>query len=72
MPSFSIAFVAPDENSTLIHKIVEADDTKNAMKIFFSENAVKFYSDDEQGFYYFQEDFNHPKMPAGSVLEIAS
>lgn len=70
MASFCIAFIAPDECGTLIHKIIEANDKKSAMKLFFSENAVKFYSNDDQGFYYFQEDFNHPKEPAGSLLEL--
>lgn len=70
MAFFSIAFIAPDEKGSLQHKVVEADNEKNAMRLFFSENAVKYYSNDDQGFYYFQEDFKHPKDPAGSILEI--
>lgn len=71
MAYFSIAFVAPDMNATLTHKIVEAEDKTKALRLFFQENAVKFYSNDNQGYHYFKEDFSHPKEPAGSILEIA-
>ncbi len=72
MLSFSIAFIAPDEKGSLIHKVVDADDEQSAMKLFFAEKAVKYYSNDDQGFYYFKEDFSHPKEPAGSIIKIGS
>ncbi len=68
MPKFSIVFIAPSEVSTLKHRIITASDKDSALKEFFEEEATSFYSTDEQGFYYFKEDFFDRKNPSGSVI----
>jgi guanylate kinase len=68
MPKFSIAFIAPAKVSTLKHRIVEGQDQDSALKSFFSEEASEFYSDDDQGFFYFKEDFFDETNPSGSVV----
>jgi hypothetical protein len=68
MPKFSIAFIAPSKVSTLKHRIVEGQDQDSALKSFFSDEASEFYSDDDQGFFYFKEDFFDETNPSGSVV----
>ena len=69
MPKFAIAFVAPAENSQLKHKIIDGADQEGALKTFFSEEAVEYYSADDQGFYYFKEDFFDATTPSGSIIQ---
>jgi tellurite resistance protein len=68
MPKFSIAFVAPEQNSRLKHKIVEGADQDAALKTFFTEEVSEHYSADEQGYYYFKEDFFDAAIPSGSII----
>ncbi|MBD3420800.1 MAG: hypothetical protein GF398_11840 [Chitinivibrionales bacterium] len=69
MPKFSIAFILPDENNSLKHKIVEAENKDTALRGFFKKEALEFYSDDEKGFFYFKDDFMDPNAKCGSILE---
>jgi hypothetical protein len=68
MPKFSIAFVAPAENSQLKHRIMEGADQESALRSFFSEEAAEYYSNDDQGYFYFKEDFFDQAIPSGSVI----
>jgi hypothetical protein len=72
MPKFVIAFVAPSKDTILKHKIVEATEKESALKAFFNEEASQFYSNDEQGFHYFREDFFDPQAASGSIIQVAS
>jgi hypothetical protein len=68
MPKFSVVFVAPSEVNEIKHRIISAADQESAMKIFFNEEATAYYSDDDQGFFYFKQDFFDKASPSGSVL----
>ncbi len=68
MPKFSIVFVAPVEKNTIKHTIIEAEDQESALKIFFKNEIIQFYSNDEKGYYYFKEDFFEESNPAGSII----
>jgi hypothetical protein len=68
MSKFSIAFIAPTKLSPLRHKIVEGQDQDSALRAFFSEEASEFYSDDDQGFFYFKEDFFDETNASGNVI----
>ncbi len=69
MPKFAIAFVAPTDEKTLRHRIVESADAESALKAFFKEEVSEFYSDNEQGFHYFREDFFDEALSSGSVIQ---
>ena len=68
MPKFSIAFIAPSQQSQLRHRIVEGEDQETALKTFFNEEASDCYSADEQGYYYFKEDFFDETNPSGNII----
>ena len=68
MSKFSIAFVAPAENSQLKHRIIEGPDQESALKSFFTEETAEYYSSDDQGYFYFKEDFFDQSIPAGSII----
>ncbi len=68
MPKFSIVFLAPVEQNQIRHQIIESSDKESALKTFFTEEIVDFYSDDEQGFFYFKQDFFDPTSPSGSII----
>ncbi len=68
MPNFSIVFVAPVETNQLKHRIIESGDKDSALKTFFMEEIIEYYSDDEQGFFYFKQDFFDPSNPSGSII----
>jgi hypothetical protein len=70
MPKYAIAFVAPTESSQLRHKVLENETKDSALRQFFNEEASEFYSNDDQGFYYFKEDFNDQNTCAGSIIEL--
>ena len=70
MPKYAIAFVTPSEEHAIRHSILEADDADAALKAFFKENACEFYSDNEQGYHYFREDFYDDSLKAGSVIQL--
>jgi guanylate kinase len=69
MPKFAIAFVAPTDEKTLRHRIVESADSEAALKVFFKEEVSEFYSDNEQGYHYFREDFFDEALASGSVIQ---
>jgi hypothetical protein len=68
MPRFSIAFVAPEDGRPLRHRIIDSGDQESALKRFFEEEASDFYSNDEQGFHYFKEDFFDASNRFGSLI----
>jgi hypothetical protein len=57
MPKFSIAFISPGPEKPLRHRIIEESDQETAVRKFFEEETVEFYSNDDQGYHYFKEDF---------------
>ena len=71
MPKFAIAFVVPAKNCPSIrHRLVEADAKDAALRRFFDEELKEFYSEDDQGFFYFKEDFFDDRVQSGSILEV--
>jgi translation initiation factor 2 beta subunit (eIF-2beta)/eIF-5 len=70
MPRFVIAFITPTPSARLSHKIVESESKDSALRKFFTENVSEHYSNDEQGFYYFKEDFYDEETGAGNMIEI--
>jgi hypothetical protein len=70
MPNFSIAFVAPSKNAQLCHRIIEADNKETALRRFFQEELKEYYSEDDQGFFYFKEDFTDDRTHIGSMIEL--
>jgi hypothetical protein len=71
MSKYSIAFVVPSKScSQICHRIVEGDTREAALRRFFDEELKAYYSEDEQGFFYFKEDFFDDRTPAGSIIEI--
>jgi hypothetical protein len=70
MPRFAVAFVTPSQNGQLVHRIIEGENKETVLKSFFSESASDFYSNDEQGFHYFKEDFFDDTTPSGSIIEV--
>lgn len=70
MPRFAVAFVTPSENGQLLHRLIESEDKETALRSFFKEFAREFYSEDEQGYHYFKEDFYDEVSAGGSLIEI--
>jgi hypothetical protein len=70
MSKYAIAFITPSKRMQLRHKIVEGENRESALRAFFGENASEFYSDNEQGFLYFKEDFFDDAGPAGNIIEL--
>ena len=70
MPRFAIAFVTPSHSGLLVHRIIEGENKDSALKAFFTESVSEFYSNDEQGFHYFKEDFFDETAPGGSLIEL--
>jgi hypothetical protein len=68
MPKYSIAFVLPSKTNLLKHKLVDGADKDAALKTFFSEEVSEHYSADEQGYFYFKEDFSD--TASGSILPL--
>jgi hypothetical protein len=68
MPKFSIAFVTPESTKPLKHRIIEGDDQEGALRKFFEEETAEYYSNDEQGFHYFKEDFFDNVGTMGSCI----
>jgi hypothetical protein len=69
MPKYSIAFIAPTDDKSLKHRLVENTDVESALKAFFKEELSEYYSDNEQGYHYFREDFFDEALVAGSILQ---
>ena len=70
MSKFAVAFVAPTEKSPLRHRILDAADKETALRAFFTDEAAEFYSNDENGYMYFREDFSDVSNPSGSVIAL--
>ena len=68
MPKFSVVFIIPSDKSEIKHRIITPDDQEGAIKAFFEGEATSYYSNDEQGYFYFKEDFFDRNNPSGSVL----
>jgi hypothetical protein len=70
MPKFSIAFIVPEKKNMLRHRILESSDRDTALRQFFNEEIVQYYSNDDQGFFYFKEDFFDSADASGSVITL--
>jgi hypothetical protein len=70
MPKYAIAFITPSHGGALRHRIMEGENRDSTLRQFFNEEASEFYSNDDQGFYYFKEDFFDETTGAGSIIEI--
>jgi hypothetical protein len=70
MPKYVIAFVAPTDQKSLRHRIVESPDLDGALKSFFKEEVADYYSDNEQGYHYFKEDFYDEALASGNVIQL--
>jgi hypothetical protein len=69
MPRYAIAFVTA--KPALVHQLVEMDSREAAMRVFFTRYAAsQGYTDDNEGYAYFLEDFNNPEEPMGSITEV--
>ena len=68
MSKFSIAFIVPSKTGQLKHAIVDGADQDSALKSFFNEYAAEHYSADDQGYFYFKEDFFDETNASGSVI----
>ena len=66
MPTFAIAFIAPEKPGQLIHRIVPGETSKDALRAFFDAELVSHYSNDDRGFAYFKDDFSEEGV--GSIL----
>ena len=52
------------------HRIIEGETKEAALRRFFEEELKEFYSEDDQGFFYFKEDFFDDRVQSGSIIEI--
>jgi guanylate kinase len=69
MPKYAIAFISPAETNELRHSIIESPDKDTALRQFFAQEVSELYSSDEQGYYYFREDFYDELVRSGSIIE---
>jgi len=70
MSKYAVAFIVPSKTIRLCHRIVEGDTKEAALRKVFDEELKECYSDDDQGFFYFKEDFFDEHAPSGSIIEI--
>ena len=70
MSKYAIAFIVPSETSQLCHRIVEGDTKETALRRFFDDDVKGCYSEDDQGFFYFKEDFFDEQARSGSIIEL--
>ncbi|OGS36459.1 MAG: hypothetical protein A2293_00040 [Elusimicrobia bacterium RIFOXYB2_FULL_49_7] len=68
MNKYSIAFLSPGNN--LLHRIVMAKNEEEALRTFFNEIKLASYTQDDEGFFYFKEDFTFGDRPAGNVIKL--
>ena len=68
MPKYVLAFHI--QNQDFIHKVVEMDTKDSALRFFFQNYIGDTYTQDDEGFNYFLEDFNDPDAPQGNLLEL--
>ena len=72
MPKYSIAFVTPDDKNMLLHKIIDAADRNAALKEFFDNEILNYYSKDVIGYTCFIEDFFDKSTKQGSIIYCSS
>ncbi len=70
MKNYSVAFISDDNKSPLRHRIIEGESQDAVLKMFFDEELVDFYSNDEKGYVYFKEDFYDSTAKNGSIIEL--
>ena len=71
MSKYAIAFVLHAKSSPAVcQRIIEGENRETALRRFFDEELKDYYSEDDQGFYYFKEDFFDERVPAGSIIEL--
>ncbi|MBN1127387.1 MAG: hypothetical protein JXA71_00265 [Chitinispirillaceae bacterium] len=70
MPKFAIAFIAPSKNAQLCHRIIDGDTKEDVLRRFFNEELKEYYSEDDQGYFYFKEDFFDERSTIGSIIEL--
>ena len=70
MPNFAIAFIVPSKVTQLNHRIIDAENKESALRKFFDEELKEYYSEDDQGFFYFKEDFEDERANVGSIIEL--
>lgn len=68
MTKYSIAFISPE--TKLIHEIIDAENQEEALKDFFYSTRMLCYSNDDDGYYYFKEDFSDHTQKDGSIIEL--
>lgn len=68
MARYAIAVIS--QASKVVQKVIEGEGQEVALRKFFDENMASQYSIDDQGYFYFKEDFFDPKAPVGSILEV--
>ncbi len=68
MPKYAIAF-KPD-GQVFVHKTVETDTEQSAIRFFFDQHITEDYTQDDEGFNYFYEDFTDTDSPMGSIIQI--
>lgn len=68
MPRYAIAFVTA--KPSLIHQLVSMDSREAALRYFFKQYIGDAYSQDEEGYAYFKDDFFNADSPMGHVLEV--
>ena len=68
MPRYAVAVIAP--KNKILQKVVDGEGQEDALKKFFAEQMFNHYTNDEQGYFYFKEDYFDPQEPLGSVLEV--
>jgi len=66
MPQFTIAFFS--DLSGVCLKKIDADSREKALRLFFDKH-VTGYSQNDEGFVYFREDFEDADRPLGAMLE---
>ncbi|MCU0608564.1 MAG: hypothetical protein MUF22_02195 [Chitinispirillaceae bacterium] len=70
MSKYAVAFIVPSKTVSLCHRIVEGETKEEALRKLFNEELKENYSDDDQGFFYFKEDFFDEHAPSGSIIEL--
>jgi hypothetical protein len=66
MPQYTIAFFS--DQTGICQKKVEAESREKALRLFFDKNTTG-YSQNDEGFVYFCEDFEDADRPLGAILE---
>jgi hypothetical protein len=71
MSKYAIAFILNSKsNPSVCQRIIDGESREAALRRFFDEELKDIYSEDDQGFYYFKEDFFDDRAPSGSIIEL--